>query len=88
MGRIYSLNLYQLFKAKRLRNQRKGGNRWNATKTNAKIAPDGLNLSPHGWRHVFAVEGIAIPGEHLPPDQTHAKLLYYYEITQKSSYGL
>jgi hypothetical protein len=58
--------------------------------TKAKITKKGLraeNPDADEWQHVFADKGFAISGEDCRKDKFPGTILYYFEVTKKSSSG-
>jgi hypothetical protein len=62
-------------------------NVWSGTNTKVTISADGLNaINVNDERmDVFAVKGFAISGENCPRENFPGTIIYYFEVTQRSS---
>jgi hypothetical protein len=62
-------------------------NRWKGSNTNATISTDGLHVKngTENGLNIFADKGFAISGENYRMDQFAGKIIYYYEVTKKTT---
>jgi hypothetical protein len=62
-------------------------NSWKGSTTNATISTDGLHVKNATDKelNIFADNGFAISGENYRMDQFAGKIIYYYEVTKKTS---